>query len=129
MLLSAFNLSVQIQIKITTNACLPPPKIDAFAVQKHGETIENLGKWLQEYCYTVPNIGYEIEEHGLLIQYYAEQSLMYSFLIQRQGLYSKDLVVEAIKAYVQAVKVHTQAVNLYTELIKTHIDSRDKDNC
>lgn len=124
-----FNLSLQIQIKIITNACLPPPKINPSAVQKHGEVIEKIGKWLQKYCCTIPNYGSEIEEYGLLIQYHAQKSLMYIFLIQRKRLYSNDLFVEALRAYVQAVKVQVEATNLYIKSVQGYINSRDKDQC
>lgn len=107
----------------------PPPKINPFAVQKHGEATEKIGKWLQKHCQTVPHYGCEIEEYGLLIQYHAQKSLMYVFLSQRKGLYSKDLFVEALRAYVQAVKVEVQATNLYIKSVQGYIDSRGKDQC
>lgn len=107
----------------------PPPKINPFAVQNYGEKIEKIGKWLQKYCHTLPNYGCEIEEYGLLIQYHAQKSLMYIFLIQRKGLYSNDLFFEALRAYVQAVKVQVQATNLYIESVQGYIDFRSKDNC
>ncbi|WP_045052650.1 hypothetical protein [Aliterella atlantica] len=104
-------------------------KSNALTIQKHGEMVEAVGKWLQKHSQVVPNYGCEIEEYGLLIQYHAQQSLMYASLLQCQRLYSTYLYVDALQTRLQASKAYTQAVNLYILSIQAYLDCRTSDEC
>jgi exonuclease VII large subunit len=92
-------------------------------VLKHGKSIEELGKRLQNHDETDKKIGQQIEAHGKNIQKHGQESLEKAQKLAEDN--STNTFTQSVEAHINASQIHIEAVK---EFQKTHLSQEKKDS-
>ncbi|KOP27401.1 hypothetical protein AMR41_05235 [Hapalosiphon sp. MRB220] len=99
----------------------------ALQAEQHGKSVVSIARAWNKKDGKHLETAKVLEEHGMLIQQYAQESLNYAHLL---NVYSGSTTIYcfSLEAHVKAARTHVEAVELYLEMIREKLKEFKNDS-